>query len=446
MKIQEEMMKVVLNHIDPDTKLIYFTPEQWEKCLKQFNCSKPGPEKDHWLYTIADYIVSNDVPFPRKNTISSKSSIDDMFLKFYKEDENKWIKPANSHPNVLEKYDDYKRPFKSCGIGIINAPSTFNMISDYYTNIDRMACPYHASEAPLAIWRDRKKLSKLLGYFYRKPSWQDGGGMISKGSWLGAFRLGTYQASNFKPTVVKAIYYLTRAEKVLDTSSGWGDRLAGFYGSSRTKEYVGTDPNINVWNKYQEMCRNYERLLGCPDPKLEVFEDRFICEGKKKVTIYNGGAEMLPWDTFERDFDCAFTSPPYFSTELYAKGLPGEENQSWSKFRTYESWEKDFFIPVSEWSYKVLKEGGHFLCNIMDPTVKGKRRYSSDAMIDYMEKKYPRCFIGQLGMKYTRRAGSSVKSKEDFDCWWVENVWTFRKGEKKFGLMDICRTSLSDFF
>ncbi len=446
MNIEEEMDKAVLDHIDPDTKLIYFTPEQWETCLKKFNCSKPGPEKDQWLLAMADYIIDNKIPFPRKKSITDQSFVDNMFFKFCREDENKWVKDPKSYHTVLEKYDDYKKPFKNWGIAIINAPITYNMISDYYTYEDRMSCPYHASAAPLELWHDRKKLSKILSYFYRKPSWQDGGGVLNKQSWLGAFSLGTYQASNFKPTVVKTIYYLTRAKKVLDTSSGWGDRLAGFYGSFNTKEYVGTDPNITVWRKYQLMCKNYERLLGCEDPKIEVFEDRFTCTGKKKVTIYNIGAESLPWETFERDFDCAFTSPPYFSTELYAQGLEGEENQSWKKFDTYESWERDFFIPVSEWSYKVLGEGKHFLCNIMDPTVKGKRRYSSDAMIDYMEDKYPGCFIGQIGMKFTHRASTFTKTKEDFDHWWVENIWTFRKGVKKFDLMDINKTSLSDFF
>ena len=48
---------------------------------------------------------------------------------------------------------------------------------------------------------------------------------------MSAFRLGTYIATQFKPNVAKAIYHMTDAKKVLDTSCGWGDRLAGFYTS-----------------------------------------------------------------------------------------------------------------------------------------------------------------------------------------------------------------------
>ena len=42
---------------------------------------------------------------------------------------------------------------------------------------------------------------------------------------MSAFRLGTYIATQFKPTVAKTIYAMTDAKIVLDTSMGWGDRL-----------------------------------------------------------------------------------------------------------------------------------------------------------------------------------------------------------------------------
>ena len=50
---------------------------------------------------------------------------------------------------------------------------------------------------------------------------------------MSAFRLGTYIATQFKPVVAKAIYDMTNAKTVLDTSCGWGDRLAGFFASGR---------------------------------------------------------------------------------------------------------------------------------------------------------------------------------------------------------------------
>ena len=56
----------------------------------------------------------------------------------------------------------------------------------------------------------------------------------------------------------------------------------------------------------------------------------------KKVHIWNCGAEDLPYDKLP-PIDCAFTSPPYFSTEEYNKGGELEENQSWFKFNEYDA-------------------------------------------------------------------------------------------------------------
>ena len=70
------------------------------------------------------------------------------------------------------------------------------------------------------------------------------------------------------------------------------------------------------------------------------------------MTIYNCGAEDLLWDKID-NIDCAFTSPPYFSTERYNEGGEKEENQSWFKFDEYSKWRDDFYLPVSQ---KVLKD------------------------------------------------------------------------------------------
>ena len=100
------------------------------------------------------------------------------------------------------------------------------------------------------------------------------------------------------------------------------------------------------------MCRRYEKLLGyVGDPIKIVNENCFVSKGVKNVTIFRSGAENLPWDDLADDFDCTFTSPPYFATERYAEGSEFEDDQSWKKFGEYESWRDNFFIPVTEKSY-----------------------------------------------------------------------------------------------
>ena len=60
---------------------------------------------------------------------------------------------------------------------------------------------------------------------------------LREGTYMSAFRLGTYIATQFKPVVAKTIYDMTKANTVLDPSCGWGDRLAGFFASNATEYY-----------------------------------------------------------------------------------------------------------------------------------------------------------------------------------------------------------------
>ena len=156
----------------------------------------------------------------------------------------------------------------------------------------------------------------------------------------------------------------------------------------------------------------------------------------KSMVMYRCGAENLPWEDIN-NVDCAFTSPPYFSTERYNEGGLHSEDQSWSKFNEYESWRDDFYLPVSSNTFRSLSPGGHMLINIMDPKIKGKRYRSGDELVDELKDD----FIGQVGMRIMQRPqGKSVFSDKDgnFDKeklnsfmkkMYMENIWCFRKGK-----------------
>ena len=89
------------------------------------------------------------------------------------------------------------------------------------------------------------------------------GGELTESSYMSAFRLGTYIATQFKPNVAKTIYQMTNAKRVLDTSCGWGDRLAGFFASD-AEEYIGCDPNPNTYKRYMEQIKMYNSFLSKP--------------------------------------------------------------------------------------------------------------------------------------------------------------------------------------
>ena len=152
--------------------------------------------------------------------------------------------------------------------------------------------------------------------------------------------------------------------------------------------------------------------------------------------MYRCGAENLPWNKI-KDVDCAFTSPPYFSTERYNEGGKYEEDQSWAKYDTYEKWRDGFYLPVAQNSFESLSDNGVLLVNIFDPKIKGKRYRAGDDLVDSLKED----FIGQIGMRIMQRPqGKSVFKDDDgkFDKdamnefmnkIYIENVWCFGKNK-----------------
>ena len=391
--------------------------------------------RDQFRLDLADYIEKYRPVFPLK-----KITLDDVRNSFHdlqKQDIGTYCNTNDN--NVMEKYSDYKYNYKDYGLGVISAPSTYNNVSNYFHQELRLNCSSYSFKAPLDVWYNgtAKDIWRCLGPIWRginnmKTVLVEGkeelrGGQLSEASYMSAFRLGTYIATQFKPNVAKTIYQLTNAKKVLDTSCGWGDRLAGFFASD-AEEYIGCDPNPNTYKQYLKQIELYNSFLTKP----------------KKVTIYNTGAEDLPWDTI-KDVDCSFTSPPYFSTEEYNKGGEKEENQSWFKFNEYEKWRDDFFLPVSKKCFEVSK---HTLINIMDPTIKGKRYKSCDEVVDMLKDN----FVGQIGMRIMQRPKSdklfeTEKDKQDFmNKTFIENVWCFSKDKNVDLFKSIRKGTLDSFF
>ena len=378
--------------------------------------------KEKFREALAEFIAENRPEFPLK-----KISYDIMrqaFKSLQKQDVWEYVKPLEQlEKNVKEKYDDYKYNFKEHGLGIIDAPSIYNDVSNYFHQELRLNCSSYSFKSPLDVLYNgtAKDIWRCLGPIWRgingmKPVMVDGyeelrGGRLDDKSYVSAFRLQTYIATQFKPNVAKTIYQMTNAKKVLDTSCGWGDRLAGFFASD-AEEYIGCDPNPNTFKQYLKQIEVYNSFLAKP----------------KKTTIYNCGAEDLPWNTI-KDIDCAFTSPPYFSTERYNEGGEKEENQSWKKFDEYNKWRDDFYLPVSKNTFNSLSTTGHMFINIMDPTIKGKRYYSSDELVDSLKEH----FVGQIGMRIMQRPKSdklfeSEEEKAEFmNRIYIENVWCFSK-------------------
>ena len=404
-------MKYLSKYAD-ENKLPVMDQQQFETVTNDIG-------KEQFRIDLADYIEEHRPKFPLKEI--SYEVMRQCFKSLQKQDVWEFVKPIEQvEKNIKEKYDDYKYNFKDHGLGIIDAPSVYNDVSNYFHQHLRLNCGSFGFKAPIEVWEKGSSIDiwRCLGPIWRgingmKPVMIDGreelrGGKLDDKSYMSAFRLGTYIATQFKPNVAKTIYQMTNAKRVLDTSCGWGDRLAGFF-TSDAEEYIGCDPNPNTFKQYLKQVETYNSFLPKP----------------KKVTLYNCGAEDLPWDKID-NIDCAFTSPPYFSTERYNEGGEKEENQSWFKFDEYSKWRDDFYLPVAQKSFERSK---HMFVNIMDPNIKNKRYYSSDELVDSLKDN----FVGQIGMRIMQRPKSdklfeSDEEKAEFmNRIYIENVWCFSK-------------------
>ena len=353
MIFDKELYEYLKYHCNADGLPVLNTGE-FKYCTEKYS-------KEKFRETLSVYIERERPPFPFKEI--TFADMVESFQKLKKADYTKFITPTDQlDREVFEKYDDYKYNFAEHGLGLIDTPSVYNTCSDYFMNKLRLRCGSYSFKAPAQVWEEgtAKEIWRSIGAIWRGINTSED---LSPTVYMSAFRLGTYIATQFKPIVAKTIYNMTNAKTVLDTSMGWGDRLAGFFASDAT-HYIGCDPNPNTFKVYWEMVREFDNLAP-----------------GKTVQLHRCGAEDLPWDMI-KDVDCAFTSPPYFSTEEYNKGGEFEEDQSWSKFNEYSKWRDEFYLPVALNSFNSLSDNGFLLTNIMDPKVKGVSHRSGDELVD----------------------------------------------------------------
>lgn len=341
----------------------------------------------------------------------------------------------NSLDHYVSKYPSpegdapYKYPFDKLFV-IVSSHDTYTEISNVFQEQNRLACPSYDYASPVDIWTKPEVAERFKWIFYL--FWRMKNDRLNNHVYQNMFHLGTYTAGQFKPYVARAIYREIRpvewgddrhAERVLDTSCGWGDRLAGFYATPTTKEYVGCDPSDATFMTYLEQVKAYERWLGCPNPKVTQVkkgdpDDARWCSyphnwfrvvGKKAVEIH-----QLPAEDFhpEPGFDLMFSSPPYFAVEQYNADGEDADMQSWKRYPGYEGWREGFFKPMLRMSYETLKEDGIMLVNIIDPKVKNKRFFSFDEMVEFIRDELGGSYLGHGGMQIGKRPRDTSNGKD----------------------------------
>ena len=377
--------------------------------------------KDCIRENLAEYITSNNIPFPLRKI--SYSDFVNLFEKFSK---TSMLDEYKHFDIVLEKVD-YKYSYSDKPLGVIDKSHVYNSVSNYFQQTNRMKCGSNLVDSPWDIWHNKDKLEKMNWHFWREGAL--GSSDIDDSAFRSAFRIGTYTATQFKPSVAKALYEKHNARNILDTSCGWGDRLAGFYATYGTELYVGCDPNPEVYESYKDQCLEYENLLGCDSAVLQDNGDHFVCIGTKKVIIYNLPSEDIDWKQYENIFDFYFTSPPYYETERYAAN--NSSTQSWVRYPSFDSWKNDFFFKVNRSVWDTLKDDAYMMINIIEPRINnGTRLNLCDDMVDDILT-YPNAhYLGKIGMRLQARPHAIVEAEKN--SVFVEPIWVFRKNNATY--------------
>ena len=145
-----------------------------------------------------------------------------------------------------------------------------------------------------------------------------------------SIRMRIGSVNQFRPTYAKFIYKKYNVKKVIDISAGWGGRCLGAMACGI--DYTGFDTNTDLREAYDKIIHTYPNAGNCQ----VIFKD--------SATV----------DYADYDYDCVFTSPPYYMLEKYAN-MPAYTSKA--------DFDKKYWLPVVKNSWQHLKTGGHYILN-----------------------------------------------------------------------------------
>ena len=277
-----------------------------------------------------------------------------------------------------------------------------NKASNYFQQENRWSVDGSVAPGPKRTWENEKFMTSLMGaaYTLKLPH-------IDKKYLRTMVSLRKYICSQFKPNVAKIIYDKLGSKNILDFSAGWGDRLAGFYGSETGEYYLGIDPRKENHPIYHKQAEFYDK-------------HRTLFEVEKRYEFIESPAEDIDFSEYKDTFDTVFTSPPYFNVERYSY----DDTQSWVKYKDIKDWNEKFLQKTLENLWVSIKSGGYLLVNISDVYTNSK--WSTERgwleicnpMNDFLSTFHDSEYQGCIGMEMAKRpnsGGAGTAKSEDYD-------------------------------
>jgi len=288
--------------------------------------------------------------FSTLSKMIEEGSLGFPFKKFYMQNPLKYLERLKNYQPTYKSY-----PFKPNNVNFFSGdffPFTFDgtfkilqsKIPDDYNDID-IVCDYFQEEQRL---KARRQDSDVSPYEW----WTKNNQNLFKELLHRKLDLNTEnmretlygmvkECTQFKPTVAYSFYKLFKAQRILDISAGWGDRLIAAIAAD-AEVYVGVDPNLNLQVGHSQIIQTLAKGK----------EDHF------KIVYSPFQTAVLP----ETKFDLIFTSPPFFDFEIYTD-LKGQSVLDHPKLN---DWLVQFLFKSIDKAWQNLVVGGHMALHITD--------------------------------------------------------------------------------
>ena len=281
----------------------------------------------------------------------------------------------NQYVSIKTKKDDYIK---------------IDKLVDYFNEQPRMsACRRDKLYSPIDVWN--KKPEILDNWIHHQMKNNKSITIIGLREQI--WKMGL-ECNAFKASLAISIYIFFNAKRVLDFSSGWGDRLLGAM-AYKVERYLGYDPNPQLQNGYNEMISLFY--------KEETDKQRYeiIAEPFEQCNLHN------------ETFDLIFTSPPYFDFEIYISSEQIiSKNQSITNYPKFNDWIIHFLFTSLHKCWQQLIMNGNMVIHLSDVY---KTNYV-EAMILFV-----------VGWCQNARMDGSIASIGD--CAKPRPLWIFHKTE-----------------
>lgn len=212
-------------------------------------------------------------------------------------------------------------------------------IVDAFTLVERLHTKGHQNVSFYEFWENRhiykkKKFIQSVLKFYQNRKIDE----IRKYKYI--YNLYFSSIAIFRPIMAMEIYCRLKPTRVLDFTMGWGGRLVGACALG-LDAYYGVDLNVHLREPYKDLVSFLES------------------EPDHRTTIDVRFEDALHVDYSKMNYDCVFTSPPYYDLETYRGSDKGI-------YKTNEDWNNLFYRPLFRKTYASLKRDGSYCLNVPD--------------------------------------------------------------------------------